>query len=484
MYVGANDGMLHAFSARTGEELFAYVPRALLPRLAAYTSPDHVPRSLVDGSATVADVQQADGAWRSVLVSGMGGGATGVLALDVSNPAQFSSSHVMWEFGAADDADMGHQTQAPRILKFRTTAATRTEPARHRWFAVVPSGFNNANPEKRAALFLLSLDKPANAPWVLDVNYHKIVLPAPTDATVVNALGAPGDYAGADGATRFLYAGDTQGNLWKFVFTANAPWRAGNALPFKERPLMVAWGEGARRQPITVAPKVGIGPSGGAIVLFGTGKFVSPEDLGQSSRGVQTVYGVYDNGEAIGLRAARTQLQPRRAMAAGGSAPFSIVGDAFAYGAFDSKTSTRRGWYLDLPESRDKGERVVAEPVLSDGLLFFNTLIPPATACGGGGGRSCAVNALTGLSKGGTCVPSDAGIPGTPQVVQLGESVYSAADVFGRRTHTRRLAVIQAGGRGGKSGFSTAQPVAGGTVSQVAGRLNWRQVVDAREARR
>ncbi len=484
VYVGANDGMLHAFSARTGEELFAYVPRALLPRLAAYTSPDHVPRSLVDGSATVADVQQADGAWRSVLVSGMGGGATGVLALDVSNPAQFSSSHVMWEFGAADDADMGHQTQAPRILKFRTTAATRTEPARHRWFAVVPSGFNNANPEKRAALFLLSLDKPANAPWVLDVNYHKIVLPAPTDATVVNALGAPGDYAGVDGATRFLYAGDTQGNLWKFAFTANAPWRAGNALPFKEQPLMVAWGEGARRQPITVPPKVGIGPSGGAIVLFGTGKFVSPEDLGQSSRGVQTVYGVYDNGEAIGLRAARTQLQPRRAMAAGGSAPFSIVGDAFAYGAFDSKTSTRRGWYLDLPESRDKGERVVAEPVLSDGLLFFNTLIPPATACGGGGGRSCAVNALTGLSKGGTCVPSDAGIPGTPQVVQLGESVYSAADVFGRRTHTRRLAVIQAGGRGGKSGFSTAQPVAGGTVSQVAGRLNWRQVVDAREARR
>lgn len=485
VYVGADDGMLHAFSARTGEELFAYVPRALFPWLAAYTSPDHVPRSLVDGSATVAEVQWADGAWRSVLVSGMGGGATGVLALDVSDPANFSVGHVMWEFSGADDADMGHQTQAPRILKFRTTAATRSEPARHRWFAVVPSGFNNANPEKRAALFLLSLDKPANAPWVLDVNYHKIVLPVPADTTVVNALGVPGDYAGADGATRFLYAGDTQGNLWKFAFAANAPWRAGNALPPRQQPLMVAWGEGARRQPITVPPKVGIGPSGGGVVLFGTGKFVSPEDLGRSSHGVQTVYGVYDNGEPIGLRAARTQLQPRRAVVTGGSSPFAITGDAFSYGTFDSKTSSRRGWYLDLPESRDKGERLVAEPVLSDGLLFFNTLIPDATACGaGGGGRSCAVNALTGLSKGGTCVPSDAGMPGTPQVVQLGESVYSATDVLGRRTHTRRLAVIQAGGRGGKSGFSTAQPVEGGKVSQVAGRLNWRQVVDAREARR
>ncbi|MGJ7611271.1 MULTISPECIES: pilus assembly protein [unclassified Variovorax] len=484
VYVGADDGMLHAFSARTGEELFAYVPRALFPLLADYSSPDHVPRSLVDGSATVADVQLADGAWRSMLVSGMGGGATGVLALDVSDAANFSAGHVMWEFSGADDADMGHQTQPPRVLKFRTTAATRTEPARHRWFAVVPSGFNNANPEKRTALFLLSLDKPANAPWVLDVNYHKIVLPVPADTTVVNALGVPGDYAGADGATRFLYAGDTQGNLWKFAFTANAPWRAGNVLPFKAQPLMVAWGEGARRQPITVVPKVGIGPSGGAIVLFGTGKFVSPDDLGRSSRGVQTVYGVYDNGEPIGSRAARMQLQPRRAVLAGGSAPFAITGDTFSYGAFDSKTATRRGWYLDLPESRDKGERVVAEPVLSDGLLFFNTLIPAATACGSDGGRSCAVNALTGLSKGGTCVPSDAGMPGTPQVVQLGDSVYSTTDMLGRRTHTRRLAVIQAGGRGGKSGFSTAQPVEGGTTSQAAGRLNWRQVVDAREARR
>jgi type IV pilus assembly protein PilY1 len=483
VYVGANDGMFHAFSARTGEELFAYVPRTLFPRLAAFTSPDAAPQSLADGSAVVGDVPLAGGAVRSVLVAGNGGGATGVFALDVSDPAAFSAGHVMWEFSGADDADMGHLMQPPRLLKFRTSAATRTAPASYRWFAVVPSGFNSANPDKRAALFLLALDKPVNARWVPGVNYHKVLMPPPADGTLANALGVPGDYVGADGSTRLLYAGDTQGNVWKFDFSGNAPWSASNALSFKGQPLMVAMGEGARRQPITVQPQVGIGPAGGAVVLFGTGKFSGPEDLGRASHGLQSLYGVYDNGTAVPAHAARTQLQPRRTLAADGSASLRVVGDPFVPGAFDARTSARRGWYLDLPASRDKGERVVARPVLSDGLLFFNTLIPAAGACSPGGGRSCAVNALTGLSAGGTCVPSEAGMPGAPQIVQFGESVLGATDALGRRTSTRRLAVVNLGGPSRKGGLSTAQPAEGGRVSQVAGRLNWRQVVDYRGAK-
>jgi type IV pilus assembly protein PilY1 len=102
-------------------------------------------------------------------------------------------------------------------------------------------------------------------------------------------------------------------------------------------------------------------------VLFGTGKFVSPEDLGRSSRGVQTMYGVYDNGVAIPAGEARTQLaaaQGRRCRRAGVPA---IAGDAFVYGAFDGKTNARRGWYFDLPAGPERGERLVFKPVLSDG---------------------------------------------------------------------------------------------------------------------
>lgn len=492
VYVGANDGMLHAFEARTGKELFAYVPRIMFARLAAYTSPDYVHQSYVDGTPEVGEARMASGAWKTVLVSGSGAGATGVFALDVTDPAGFSADKVLWEFSGAYDNDMGYVTQAPRIMKFRTAAATKTGAATYGWFAVVPSGFNNANKDGRAALFLLSLDKPPGEAWKENFNYYKIVLPRPADKTLVNALSTPGDFAAADGSTRILYAGDTQGNLWKFDFTGNAPWVKGNALGVKGSLVMVAMSGSdadAKRQPITVAPVVGVGPAGGAIVLFGTGKFVSPDDLGRSSRGVQTIYGVYDNGAAIPAGEARTQLQLRTASPVAGQAFPSITGDSFVYGAFDRKTNARRGWYFDLPAGIEQGERLVFKPVLSDGQLFFNTLIPNANACSAdGGGRSCAVNAMTGLSQGGTCAPSSAGMLGAPHLVQLGMAGFSATDAFGRRSETKRQGIVSIGARdarGGRGGgMSTAQPAGDGTVVQTGGRLNWREVVDYRSSKR
>jgi type IV pilus assembly protein PilY1 len=492
VYVGANDGMLHAFEARTGKELFAYVPRIMFARLAAYASPDYVHRSYVDGTPVIDEARMANGSWKSVLVAGNGGGGTGVFALDVTEPADFSADKVLWEFNGAYDPDMGYVTQAPRIMKFRTAAATKTEAATYGWFAVVPSGFNNANKDGRAALFLLSLDKPASEAWKENLNYYKIVLTAPKDKTIVNALSTPGDYAAADGATRFLYAGDTQGNLWKFDFTGGTPWGNGNALGVKGSLVMVATsgsGADAKRQPITVAPEVGVGPAGGAIVLFGTGKFASPEDLGRSSRGVQTMYGVYDNGVAIPAGEARTQLQPRKATPVAGQAFPPVAGDPFVYGAFDRKTNARRGWYFDLPAGLEQGERLVFQPVLSDGQLFFNTLIPNADACrADGGGRSCAVNAMTGLSQGGTCMHSSVGMLGTPHLVQLGMAGFGATDAFGRRSETKRLGIVSIGARdapGGRGGgISTAQPAGDGKVVQTGGRLNWREVVDYQGAKK
>ncbi|MDR6887336.1 MULTISPECIES: pilus assembly protein [Variovorax] len=487
VYVGANDGMLHAFSVATGSELFAYVPRALFAKLGGYTSPDYVHQAYVDGSPAAANARMADGTWKTLLVSGMGAGATGVFALDVSDPAAFSADKALWEFTGLDDEDMGHVLQAPRIMKFRISAPTRTAAAAYAWFAVVPSGFNNANPDRRGALFLLSLDRAAGVAWKRGVNYHKIVLPVPADKTMVNALGTPGDYAASDGWVRWMYAGDTQGNLWKFDFTGQAPWTEDNALALKGLPLMVAMSPGAsaRRQPITVAPEVGAGPNGGAIVLFGTGKFVSAEDIGSSSRAVQTLYGVYDSGTAIPPHETRTQLQARSAAAVAGEALPAVVGEPFVYGASNGGVASRRGWYFDLPGSLESGERQVTRLALGDGYLFFNTLIPGGDACGASaGGRSCAVNAMTGLSKGGTCVPSTGGPLSSPLLAELGEGAYAPPDAFGRRSATKKLSVVNVGSRGSAAaGISTVQPVEGGQVSQVAGRLNWRQIMDFQGAK-
>jgi type IV pilus assembly protein PilY1 len=484
VYIGANDGMLHAFDAGSGAELFAYVPRALYSKLGAYTSPAYLHQPYVDGSPAAGEVQLTDGSWKTALVSGMGGGARGVFALDVTDPTQFSKSHVMWEFTGADDADMGHVTQAPSIRKFRTVAARSGQPAIYRWFAVVPSGFNNGNAGKAAALFLLSLDKAPGQPWQLNSNYYKIVLPNPVDTSVVNALGPVGDYATADDAIRWLYAGDTQGNLWKFdFFSKEAPWSEFDALGLSGSPLMVARDALGNRQPITVAPEVGVGPHGGAIVLFGTGKFVEVDDL--SSRRTQSLYAAYDNGKtSIPANETRTQLEVRK-MEPDSKGRFNISGSPFVYGNYDSKTSRRRGWYFDLPESTRNGERLVSRMTLSDGYLTFNTLIPNSNSCGaGGGGHSCAVNAMTGMSAGGTCVPSTIGLLSSPLVIQGGDSVFSSTDSFSRRIETKKVSIINLGtGTGTGPGVSTAEPIEGGEVSQIAGRLNWRQVINYKDAK-
>ncbi|TPG26959.1 pilus assembly protein [Variovorax guangxiensis] len=481
VYVGANDGMLHAFAADTGEELFAYVPSSLSTALSSYTSPDYVHRPYVDGSPAADEVQLSNGAWRTALVSGMGGGARGIFALDVTRPSDFRAENVLWEFTGDDDADMGHVTQAPRILKFRTVAAKGSAPAVYRWFAVVPSGFNNQNSKKAAALFLVAMDKPPGEPWQRGVNYQKIVLPKPADTTLVNALGPVGDYAGADRSTRLLYAGDTQGNLWKFDFAGDAPWKeGGSVLGLSSPPMMVAQDAGGQRQPITIAPEVGAGPNGGAVVLFGTGKFVEVSDL--STRRAQTIYGFYDDGSAIPAGQARVQLQART-VTANGAGKFTITGDAFAHAAYNSKTSQRRGWYFDLPDAVDSGERQVSQMVLSDGYLLFNTLVPNPNACGvGGGGHSCAVNAMTGLSSGGTCIPSTVGLLSAPLIVQEGDGAFTSTDAFGRRQETKKVAVINLGtGAGQGPGVTIARPIEGGKVSRVAGRLNWRQVINYKD---
>lgn len=484
VYVGANDGMLHAFDAGSGAELFAYVPRSLYPRLAAYTAPAYLHQPYVDGSPAAGEVQLADGNWKTALVSGLGGGARGVFALDVTEPVQFSKSHEMWEFSGDDDADMGYVTQAPSIRKFRTVAAKGAQPAVYRWFAVVPSGFNNANPSKAAALFLLSLDKAPGEPWKRNSNYYKIVLPNPVDTTSANALGPVGDYAATDDSVRWLYAGDTQGNLWKFDFYSNgAPWSEASALGLAGTPLMVAQDALGNRQPITVAPEVGVGPGGSAIVLFGTGKFVEVDDV--SSRRTQSLYAVYDNGEeGMPARETRRQLELRK-MESDGKGRFNISGAGFVYGNYDGNTSRRRGWYFDLPESTRSGERLVSAMILSDGYLTFNTLIPSPDACGtGGGGHSCAVNAMTGMSVGGTCVASTIGLLSSPLVVQGGDGTFGSTDSFGRRIETKKISIINIGtGTGTGPGVSTAEPIEGGEVSQIAGRLNWRQIINYKDAK-
>lgn len=85
VFVGANDGMFHAIDARTGVEVWAYIPFNLLPKL--QTLRDGQPIDdfdyFVDSSTKVADVK-IDGKWRTVVIFGQGDGGTFYQAFDAT----------------------------------------------------------------------------------------------------------------------------------------------------------------------------------------------------------------------------------------------------------------------------------------------------------------------------------------------------------------------------------------------------------------
>jgi type IV pilus assembly protein PilY1 len=114
VYIGANDGMLHAFDANNGEELFAYVPNLVYDHLAELANPAYSHKYYVDNTANVATVGSQD-----VLVCGLGKGGKGYFALDVTNPdAMDATNDVLWEYpssGTTDD-DMGYSFSKALIV--------------------------------------------------------------------------------------------------------------------------------------------------------------------------------------------------------------------------------------------------------------------------------------------------------------------------------------------------------------------------------
>ena len=505
LYLGANDGMLHAFDAADGTELFAYVPNALLPVLSEFSSTQYAHRPYVDGAAAVGEAL-LHGQWKSVLVSGMGGGAQGVFALDVSDPQRArASGPALWEFTDRDDAAIGNVLAAPALAKLRT--GIKDGVPEYRYFALVASGLNNyANDGKgrsarsaAGALFLLALDKPISQPWQAGVNYYKIAIPL-AEPAAPNALGPPALVAGVDGALRYAYAGDLQGNLWRMDFTGPAPWSGALGAGPGRAPLFIARDGAGRRQPISQQPTVAFAPGGGYLVLFGTGKSIAEADAAPSTSAsspfqVQSFYAVRDDLTAHAAVSGRAALAPRLLQAGpAASAALSLRGAALHYAGADAAP----GWYLDFADAAVSGERSVSGAVLAAGKIFFNTVLAGGTPCAAPGMRSYALDALSGFAVDADGVGRSGAATGhflegeagtTPVLYQTGALAGTRDATGGAVTRTRYLvldpllhpaaagltrtpAAADGPGAGGKGGTSLALP---------ARRMSWREVANWRE---
>lgn len=479
IYVGGNDGMLHGFSATDGSEKIAYVPRGIIPTLHSLTTSNYNKSGhmyFVDGSPMTGDVDMASGQnpeapgysesnhtpdWHTLLIGTLGAGGKGYFILDVTNPNTFNDTAAIAKNIAlvdrtrstlpnssvdcttlataektkclltqAEDDDIGHITARPVLddtNSMRTTQIARMN--NNRWAVVLGNGYNSKN--QRPVLLVQYLD---------DMSLKRIPAAGTGSALAQeNGLSSPRlvDING-DGRPDVVYAGDNQGNLWKFDITSkdDTDWK----VAFNGSPLFTADGPKALNattrpeiQPISTAPLVrpndrtkivGTGTNakevnvGGMMVAFGTGRNITKDD--PTDTNVQTIYSVLDNTryrtvgtrveihpgggtcspipkadcapapKALGKGVVNAGLVERKFGAAVDS---TKQGQAIDIAPSDKKIdwSTKNGWFADLPQT---GERALKPFEFYDGsnILSTYTQLPARGSSNKGAqGESCDI---------------------------------------------------------------------------------------------
>ena len=372
VYVGSNDGMMHAINgallaaptspatleadANRGKEMFAYVPRALyqgptaanIDGLASLGNPAFVHHYMVNATPSVNDVDfarvpdaskakqtplAASTDWRTVLIGGLGKGGRGYYALDVTDPVSMAttgtedsiaSSKVLWEFGNSTTGmagELGYTYGDPLVMKTQ----------KYGWVVVFLSGYNNVdgkgyfifvNPKTGALLEMVSTGTgtPSSDAGLAHAN-----------AFIVDA---------SDGTADAIYAGDLLGNLWRLDVTGTGSYSATGKL-VKLAELTDA---SANPQPVTSKPSIEVYPGGKKqrFVMVGTGRLLDTSDIA-STQG-QSFYAIADGFNA-GFNA--TPFPPLTTPAYPITrAQLSNNANALTGVVFDP--ATKVGWYEEL----------------------------------------------------------------------------------------------------------------------------------------
>jgi hypothetical protein len=190
IYVGANDGMLHAFSEKDGKEKFGIVPNNLLGKLKDLRTSSH--QFFVDSSPRAHDVFMG-GSWSTVLISGERAGGNGYFALDVTDPKDGNYPGVLWEM---TDAGMGNTWSRPEIGWVRISG-------QEKFVAFVGGGYS-ANDDVGNTFYVIDIaDGSILRKFVVGGSKNKI----PAGATAFDS--------DLDGRVNGVYFGDINGVLWK-----------------------------------------------------------------------------------------------------------------------------------------------------------------------------------------------------------------------------------------------------------------------------
>lgn len=346
VFVGANDGMLHAINAVNGAERFAYIPSVLIPMLPALKNPSYTHQYFVDGRMDVKKFTN-----QTILAGALGAGGKGLYALDVTNAAATSevdaASKILWEITNATSgfANLGDTYGAPTLF----TMPDGT-PA-----LVVGNGYNNTG-DGHAWLYLINA-KTGALIHAFDTGSGSTGSP--------NGLSSPSlRDSDSDGKMDTAYAGDIDGNLWKFSLVA----------PYTVSSLYTNTAGAAHA--ITMAPALKAHTLGGVMVMFVTGRMFTSDDVTDTS--YHYAYGIWDGAPALNDTLLEQTLTEVNYTAV---TPTIRVRTATSYVPdWTEGAGHHKGWKTKLPLG---GERVVGDGAFVTGSVFqffsTNPTISPNT---------------------------------------------------------------------------------------------------------
>lgn len=418
LYIGGNDGMLHAFDTTTGVEKFAFVPTAVFPTLNKLTGKNYSHQYYVDGTPVIADVYDGN-KWLTILVGTLRAGGKGLFALDITDPDRIK---LLWELDESSAAVSGLSVKPGYSFSKPTVARLHNGE----WAVVTGNGYKAEGTNNgAAALYVIN---------AIDGSMIKS-LEVQSKTKTPNGLSSPrlADYD-SDGIADYAYAGDLHGNLWRFDLlgagaagpTTSAPNGSYGATTGETGNFEVSYGGepmftakstvGSNAQPITSAPSLVRHPTRkGYLVIFGTGRYVEVGDKTGEKSFAQSLYGIWDmktkaestSGAEGGIArsALAQQTITSQTTGTGKVSGTNRVARLISnnpvewYKDFDSsKPVVKRGWYLDFQASAGReGEMMIENMQLLGNTLILQTLIPNDDPCANGSvSWQYAINSATG----------------------------------------------------------------------------------------
>jgi type IV pilus assembly protein PilY1 len=442
VYVGANDGMLHAFTSwqydrssgtytrptstaeDIGDELWAYIPQSLLPHLKWLPSKNYTHVDYVDLKPKVFDAKidhdndsSTEKVWRTLLVAGlnMGGkyiwaegafdNGTGTL---VNETRPFYSSYVCMDIT---------EPRNPRVLWDRSyqdlelaTSYPSVVKVQDKWFVVFGSGPStyDGTTTKYGHIFVVDLEtgdpyQNGTNDWLFQTNEARAFLFSPVSLDKNLNFSVDAIYVGET-----YLSGSWKGKIYRIgvpSLDADGNYDAGDPVHYVDDPLDATnpWVLSTffdSPAPFTAPPSISVDHFDNAWVYAGTGRYLSTAD--KTSTQQQYLYGIKDpffnrdhtvsglyitsyyHNYASFLELDSSDLFP--------ADPYVIIegGDRVyegttLVGTFQTLLSTARGangWYRTLDIT---GERSLVKPAVLGGVVLLPTFVPNSDVCGFGG---------------------------------------------------------------------------------------------------